>query len=242
MKKLFQIICPFLLLVLIHSATQAQKKERETIEGNGKMVTRDIPVQSFTELKASGVYELKLAQGGKEAVKIEADENLQDLFSVRNDGSKLVIDMKKMEDKNINIKPKNKIKVYITFKELKNVELSMVGDVSAESGLAFTDLELHNKGVGHINLNLTANKINLDNQSVGNITLSGKAQNAVLKNNGVGTIKAGDFVVQSMTVDNSGVGNAEVNAEKELKVTDSFLGKVKNKGAAPVRKRNKVVI
>jgi hypothetical protein len=38
------------------------------------------------------------------------------------------------------------------------------------------------------------------------------------------------------------VGNAEVNAEKELKVSDSMLGKVTNKGSAPMKKSNKVVI
>jgi hypothetical protein len=89
---------------------------------------------------------------------------------------------------------------------------------------------------------MTANKLDMDNKSVGDVKLSGKAQNAVLVNNGVGSIKAGDFLVQTMNIENTGVGNAEVNAEKELKVKDSMLGKVKNKGAAPVRKTNKVVI
>ena len=45
-----------------------------------------------------------------------------------------------------------------------------------------------------------------------------------------------------MNIENTGVGSAEVNAEKELKVKDSMLGRVKNKGAAPVRKSNKVEI
>jgi hypothetical protein len=45
-----------------------------------------------------------------------------------------------------------------------------------------------------------------------------------------------------MDIDNNGVGSATVNAEKELKVKDSFLGKVRNKGNATVRKMNKVVI
>jgi hypothetical protein len=58
----------------------------------------------------------------------------------------------------------------------------------------------------------------------------------------VGSVKAGDFIVQTLDINNIGVGSAEVNAAKELKVKDSFLGKVTNKGAAPIRKMNKVVI
>jgi hypothetical protein len=45
-----------------------------------------------------------------------------------------------------------------------------------------------------------------------------------------------------MDIDNSGVGGAEVNAEKEFKVSDSFLGKVKNRGSATAKKIAKTVI
>jgi len=234
-KMLFTLLSGALLT---HAAT-AQKK-RETIEGNGNLVTRTVSVQPFTQLKASGVYELKLAQGGTEGVKIEADENLQDLFTVKNEGNKLVIDMKKTD--NVNLKLKNKIKIYVTFKNLNNLELSTVGNVLSEEKLAFDDLKLESKSVGNVDLNFTANKLNVKNNSVGNVKLKGKAESAVFVNNGVGNLEAGDFVVQTLNIENTGVGNAEVNAEKECKIKDSFLGKVRNKGAAPVRKNNKVVI
>lgn len=224
--------------IFLLSSASAQDEKRETIEGNGKMITRDVSVSSFSTLKASGVYEIKLSQGDKEAVRIEADENLQPYFNVRNEGDKLVIDMDKL--KKINLKTKNKMKVYITFKKLKEMELKTVGNVASDEKLSFDDLELNNKSVGNVSLQLTAKKLEVTNSSVGNIRLTGNAQDAVVKNNGVGSFEAGSFVVQTMNIENTGVGNAEVNAEKNLMVRDSFLGKVKNKGAAPVRKTNKV--
>lgn len=232
-----QILSISALFLLIFSSLNAQKT-KETIEGNGKLVTRDVAVQSFNELKASGVYELRLSQGSKEAVRIEADENLHELFNVRNEGSKLVIDMKKLENKNLNVK--NKMKVYVTFKQLNDLELSTVGNVVTDNQLSFQNIEVKNKSVGNVDLKLTANKLELENKSVGNITLSGRAQQAVLKSSGVGNVEAGDFIVQDMYIENTGVGNAEINAVKELKVKDSFLGKVKNKGNATTRKMNKV--
>ena len=87
---------------------------------------------------------------------------------------------------------------------------------------------------------LTATKLELENKSVGNVTLKGKVEDVVVKNKGVGELEAGNLVVQTMDIENNSVGNAEVNAEKSLKVKDSFLGKVKNKGAAQVRRMNKV--
>jgi hypothetical protein len=225
--------------LLFSSASKAQN-DRETIEGNGKLVTRDVPVKSFSELKANGVYELKLTQGDKETVRIEADENLQEYFTVTNEGSKLIINTEKLRDKNL--KGKVKMKVYISFKNLKNLEIATVGSVQSENQLAFDDLDFKNKSVGNVNLNLTANKFNMENKSVGNVELSGKAEDATVKNNGVGSLDASDFIVQTMDIENSGVGNAAVNAQKTLKVKDSFLGKVSNKGAATARKKNKVAI
>ena len=225
--------------ILISSSAKAQD-DRETIEGNGKTVTRDVAVKSFDQLEAKGIYELKLTQGNTESVKIEADENLQEYFTVTNEGSTLVIDTKKLKNKNL--KGKVKMKVYVTFKKLKTMEIGTVGGVQSQNQLSFENLELESSSVGNIDLELTANKINLNNKSVGNVKLSGKAEDAVIKNKGAGSLEATDFIVQTMDIDNSGVGNAAVNAQKTLKVKDSFLGKVSNKGAAPVRKMNKVAI
>ena len=118
----------------------------------------------------------------------------------------------------------------------------MVGSLSSDDNLSFEDLSITNKSVGSLDLKMTAQSLNVENKSVGSVKLDGKADNATIKNNGVGSIKAGSFVVQKMDIENTGVGSAEVNAEKELKVKDSFLGRVTNKGNAPTKRMNKVVI
>jgi hypothetical protein len=117
-----------------------------------------------------------------------------------------------------------------------------VGNVRSEESLSFDDIKVSNQSVGNVDLKFSANKVSLDNQSVGNVTFAGKATTAVFRNEGVGSLKAGDFAVQTLDIRNTGVGNAEVNAVKELKVEDSFLGKVKNRGTAPMKKKNKEVI
>jgi hypothetical protein len=226
--------------LLATASVNAQKSDRETVEGNGNLVTRDVAVTSFESLKASGVYELKLLQGDKESVKIEADENLQQYFNVKNEGQALVIDMKEL--RNVNLRNKNKMRVFVTFKKLKELDISTVGSVNAEKELNFADLEIKNASVGKVDLRLSANTVKLNNSSVGNVILAGKAQNADFRNSGVGSLDAGSFVVQTLNIENSGVGSATVNAEKDLKVKDNMLGRVKNRGAAPVRKNNRVQI
>jgi hypothetical protein len=231
-----------LLVMLVVSAFSlslvAQKNDKDRIEGSGNVITKDIAVKTFDQLNASGIFNLQLAQGDKESLKIEAEDNLMDLFIVENEGSTLKISMKK----NSNFNSKHKLKVYITFKSLKSMDLSMVGGTSSDEKLNFSDLKLKNQSVGSVNLDMVLQTLHLENESVGTLKLTGSADNAVIKSNSVGSVQAGDFVVQKMEIDNHGVGSAVVNAEKELKLSDSFLGKVSNKGSAPVKRKNKVAI
>lgn len=247
MRKTIALTVNIFLLALSFAPAFGQEKEKDKnetrsdsyrIEGSGNVVTKDVAVQSFDQLQVSGVFNVVLSQGSKEAVKIEAEDNLQQLFEVKNEGSKLIVDMKK--DSHFN--SKKKMTVYITFKSLKSMDLKMVGNLSSEGNLNFGDLALDNKSVGSVDLALNAQKLDIKNKSVGNLKLRGKADNATIRSNGVGAIKASDLVVQSMDIDNDGVGSAEVNAAKELKVKESFLGKVRNAGSATAKRINKVVI
>lgn len=242
MRKTIATAANVLLLALSFATAFAQEKEKDKkevkIEGSGNVITKDVAIQSFDQLQVSGVFNVVLTQGSKESVKIEAEDNLQQLFEVKNEGNKLIVDMKK----DSHFDSKKKMTVYITFKNLKSMDLKMVGNLTSEGNLSFGDLSLNNKSVGSVDLALNAQKLDIKNKSVGNLKLRGKADNAVIKSNSVGSIKAADFVVQTMDIDNDGVGSAEVNAAKELKVKESFLGKVRNAGSATAKRINKVVI
>ena len=237
-KILFMALVAFALTHSLQAQEEKKSGNKPKIEGSGNMITRDVNVQSFDELNISGVFSVLLTQGGKEAVKIEADDNLQELFEIKNEGSKLNISMKK----DVNFSSKKKMKVYVTFKKLKSLDLKTVGDVTSEQQLSFDDLKLHNKSVGNVDLNLTVQKLDVENKSVGDIKLNGKADNVVIRNKSVGSIQAANFIVQTMDIDNNGVGGAEVNAQKELKVKDNMMGKVTNKGGATIKRTNKTVI
>lgn len=235
MRKIVLAMLTITALVVSATAQKNDWDKKERIEGSGNTITKDMPVRSFDHLTAHGVFHLYLSQGDKESVKIEADDNLVDLFIVKNEGTSLEISMKK----DVNINSKKKMSVYVTFKSLKSMHLSMVGGTSSNEQLKFSDLKLTNQSVGSVDLNMTMQNLNLENGSVGTLKLKGSADNAVIKSNSVGSIQAADFVVQKMDIDNSGVGSATVNAEKELKMTDSFLGKVNNKGNATVKRKVK---
>lgn len=217
MKKVLALAVSFLVVSIVSYAQRDDN--RPEITGSGNVITKSYPVKAFNELDLSGVFSVHLTQGNNEEVKIEADDNLQELFEVKNEGSQLLV---KMKDK-INLRHKKTLNVYITFKSLKSMDFKTVGNINSDKDLQFEDLSINNTGVG-------------------NVRLSGKANNVVVKNKGVGNFEAADFLVQKMDIENTGVGNAEVNADKELKVKDSFLGKVKNRGNATPKRLKKVTI
>jgi len=233
MRKNFFVMLAFTALSLPAFAQKNDWEKREKIEGSGNVITKDFTVKSFDDLFANGIYNLHLSQGDKESLKIEAEDNLMNLFIVENEGSTLKISMKK----DVDIRSKKKMNVYVTFKNLKNMNLSMVGGTSSDEQLKFSDLKFKNQSVGSVNLDMALQTLHLENESVGTLKLTGSAENAVIKSNSVGSVQAADFVVQKMEIDNNGVGSATVNAEKELKVSDSFLGKVSNKGNASPKKK-----
>ena len=240
-----RIAIPFLLLTVCAAGVSAQ--ERTTIEPSGNIITKDVSVKSFDAIEAQGLYELILSQGDKESVKIEADDNLMDLFSVTNDGSSLVINMPKLKDKNINFKNKKddkklRLKVYVTFKKLKSLDIGVIGNVRSETMVKADAFNLESKNVGNVDLQLTTDKLTVKNKGVGNITLRGNAKDADVTNAGVGQFDGSDLVVQTMHINNSGVGSADVNVEKDITIKQSFLGKVNNKGNAKTHKMEGVAM
>src|SRR5436190_18123126 len=204
MKKIFLFAAISILVSSVNLRAQDEEKnkdkDRVTIVPSGNIITKDVNVTSFDQLDVNGVFSLLLIQGNKEEVKIEADDNLQQYFEVKNEGSKLVIGMKK----NLNIQGKEhknlKLKVYVTFKKLKSMDLKTVGNMTSEANMSFDDLEINNKSVGNIDLKLTTQNLNIENKSVGNVRLNGKADNVTIKNKGVGSIEASGFVVQKMDI------------------------------------------
>ena len=232
---------------LLFSAAIVLAQKNETIVPSGKVITKEISVKPFDAIDAKGLYELILSQGDKESVKIEADDNLQELFSVSNDGNTLVIDMPKLKNKNINFNDKREdhdlhLKVYVTFKKIKSLDVGVIGSVRSTAPLKFDAFEIDSKNVGNIELQLSANKLTIGNKGVGNITLTGTATDAIVNNKGVGKFDGEDLIVQTMDIDNSGVGSANVNVQKDLKIKESFLGKVSNKGNAKQHKMDGVAI
>lgn len=221
-----------ILLLIAVIAIGCNSMAGSKLLGNGKVIQKERAVGAFNQIETSGVFNVYLIGGTSEALKIEADENLQDLVIVKNKNNKLIVSMKE----GFSVDKLTRMNVYITFKTLEKLDVEGVGNVSCSSQLHLRKFELSTEGVGNTDLDLTCNTLKADVSGVGNLSLRGTAAFVELESSSVGNVKAFDLIADTLKVNHSGVGNVEVNAQKEIYITNSGVGSLRYKGEPMVKR------
>ncbi len=202
---------------------------QDRIKGNGHIIEKAYTVQSFDEIKIDGVFNIHLTQGNTESVRLSIDDNLLPYITVKNEGNQLIVKWEKAKNSSLN---NVKSDLYITFKNLNELALNNVGKSVTTNTLKLESLKLDINSVGETNLKLNCRKLEIDHNGVGSLVLEGAATKASIDCSGVGGLKAFDLVVDVLNLQCSGVGSAEVTAEKEISISASGVGGVRYRGDA----------
>lgn len=229
MRKLFLIALPLSALILISSCRGCGEK------GNGHVVTETRQVKPFTKISIEGTFPVEISQtGGPESVKVEADENLQDLIEVRNDGDWLYINTR---DK-ASIRRFKKMKVYININKLCELDFKSVGNLSTSNTLKLDSLELSSESVGKLDFDIDADFLRANLNSVGSTTLSGHVREVRINNKSVGVLSAYDLKAGTLMIHNTAIGSAEVYADSAFYIRSSAIGTLYYKGPGEVKELN----
>jgi hypothetical protein len=196
------------------------------------LVTEERPISDFSKLEVRGVFNLYLSQGEQVALRIEADEEVQKNIEINSRGEKLTLIL----EENNKFYEKNKVNIYLTIKDLDELEFDGVGIIKSEMPLKLERLKMKGNGVGNTNLELMVKDLDAELNMVGNITLSGEAETVFLRNDGVGNMNASELKTDFLTLESEGIGKVEVYCEKELSITVNGIGKVTYAGNAEVKK------
>jgi hypothetical protein len=152
---------------------------------------------------------------------IEADENLLELIRSEVRGSTLVIDTRE------NIRNSKEMNLYITFKDLSDMDLSGAVEVKSDGKLKFGDLSIDGSGASEITLELDADRLECDFSGASEIELMGKADYCSIDNSGASELDAYDFIVGEYNIEISGAGEAKIHC------TDVLTARIS--GAASIR-------
>jgi hypothetical protein len=204
------------------------------ISGNGNITTETRPVTTFNRIDADGAFSVQVKQDNTESVRVEADENLQQYITVRTEGNTLYLQMRKHTQFN-DIK---KMVIHVSCRELSAIRTNIVGSFETIDTLRVGNLQVKTNSVGRTALLLNGNTLNADINSVGSCSLAGTIGDATINNAGVGQLSARNLKAGNLVLDNSGVGSAEVYADKTIAITSSGVGSVKYYGPASVTRLN----
>ncbi|MBD0257179.1 MAG: DUF2807 domain-containing protein [Cytophagales bacterium] len=222
----------FVVLFVTFGAIRMNREWEQADTGNVVRQTR--PVPAFSRLHIDGVFEVHLRQGDTTALQIEAREGLMSRITTETEDGTLKLDLKR----GLNMR-KTTIKVYITVRDLEKLRIGGVASVKSDTPLRLGRLELEQHSVGTTQLALQCDRLTARITGVGTLQLTGSGREVEMHNTGVGAIKAADFETEVLRVENTGVGDVEVSARREISIHSSGVGSVRYKGPATVKEMHK---
>jgi len=194
------------------------------IKGDGNVVKQERQLDSFSALDVGGAFKVFLTQGDKEFAIVEADENLLDVITTEVRGRTLVI--KTSED----IRDSEALNIYLTFKDLEELEISGACHLTGENKMNFGDLDMDCSGASDIDIKLGAQNLTMDLSGASQIEIYGSAESVDLDLSGASHLDAYDLEVEIYNADISGAAHAKIFVSKELSAEVSGAASLKYKG------------
>ncbi len=193
-------------------------------------------VTGFHGVSVSGSIELFLTQGNEESVVISADDtNIRDKVITEVDNGILRIYLERKNKIQIDWPNKNKIRAYVSVKDIDYLSSSGSGKLHMEGNIKADKLKVDISGSGNVEGTVTTKEFSLGISGSADADLSGTAEKSEFHISGSGNIKSYDFSTQYCNASISGSGNVKVTVTKELSAHISGSGSVFIKGDGLIR-------
>jgi len=226
-------IIKFLSLLFCTTLLIACNKSNNEVDVT-PIVDKVYKVSDIKILYMGGVGNIYLSQGDSEKMLIKANEDLFDKIFVANSDHKLIFDTQD----GISLGNNEKIDVYITIKKISEIDLSGVGNFETTNQLITDSLIINSTGVGNLDLDVACTLLKVSLKGTGNSNFTGKASMVYFDKSGVGNLNSSLLYAEILHINNSGVGNADVYASKEIYITSSGIGNLIYRGDAVVKELN----
>ena len=211
-------------IAVLGFACSADGQWGKTVHGNHNVTRSERNLGSFTGVKASSGVDVYLRQGDKDAVTIEADENLHEYIITEVKGGVLQVYTE------VSIRDAEKERVYVTMKEIKSVETTSAGDIVGESPVKSDDIRLSASSAGDIKLEIYAREVDLNISSSGDMTLSGETERLEADLSSAGDLNAYDLKAKEADISVSSAGDADINVTDKITARASSAGDINYKG------------
>jgi len=217
-------------LIPLFASSTAGAWGNESIRGSGNLVTETRAITGFDAISTRGGIDVLVRQSGKEAVEVQADDNLQSVLETQvvsnAKGRTLEISFKK----GYNVTNHRKTLVTVDAIQLRALAIAGSGDVRGDA-INSPQLSLSIAGAGDMRLaKLNCDEIKINVAGSGDVVASGKTQRLSISIAGSGDVKTEGLVAEDVSVSIAGSGDAVVAANKNLTVKVAGSGDVKYVG------------
>ena len=224
MKKSTYLLSAVVFFTFISASNSACLYLAESVDGNGHVIKQERDVSPFHAIRVGGSFEVSLIQGDRESLVIEADENLMDFIRTEVSGHTLVVETEG------NLRNYDRLKLYITFRELELIDVSGAVNIYGDNTLTFGDLTIESSGATELTLDLEASSLSMELSGASEIDLAGHCRTANLESSGASELRAGNLETEKFTLNISGAGESTVFVTNTLDVNVSGASQVRYKG------------
>jgi hypothetical protein len=202
------------------------------VRGNGNVISQNRTVDHFNAVDVGGAIDVFLKQDSSRSVRVEVDENLQELIEVYEQNGVLHIEPKN----NYNLDPSNdKIKVFVSAPQFHALDVSGASKITSENRITTTEaFDINISGASQVKLDIKAPRVEAEASGASEIWISGETKDFNVGGSGASTIKCFDLMAENTSVDISGACSAQVFASVKLDAHASGASGIKYRGAGTV--------
>ncbi|MEY4204757.1 MAG: hypothetical protein RL013_2461 [Bacteroidota bacterium] len=189
----------------------------------------------FTRLKISSALKVWITQGDNCDVRIETEEgsDCRSLVDIDQSGETLELALKSGL---LKLRDFHTINVYITIRELKELEVSGAVDIRSKNKLLCQQLNMDLSGAVKTQLDLSAGDVTVECSGAVKLELHGDCKSLDIDMSGATKVLATEMSVDVCHVETSGAGSIDVNVIRELRVDSSGASSVTYRGDPEVLK------
>ncbi len=187
----------------------------------------------FDAIKVSGGIDLYLSQSDNVAIAVSAsNENFKEgIKTVIEDGTLKIF----YKGENSWRKKDGKLRVYVSFKDIKKLEASGACDVLVTGIINTTTLAIQMSGACDFAGKVKTDVLKLNLSGASDAKISGTAGTAVIESSGASDVKAYDLVTDICKVNVSGASDVFITVNNELTASATGASDIKYKGNALIK-------
>jgi hypothetical protein len=197
-----------------------------------------LELPEFKSIYVNSNYTVYLKQTNKQEVTVEALTEIFSATEIKVENGVLMINVERKPDnpnkslwaKIDDIKLNPTMKLYVSMKNIDELQVNASGKIISENSLATNNLSLAVNGNGSMDVDIKGDILKAEVSGSGNLALRGYATSMDAMISGSGAINGYTCSIESAKVKLTGSGTAELNVSNAIDATVSGSGTVKHKG------------